>query len=223
MKTIILSLVVIGLACPAMALDRTQLNDRIQSLTASFTQMEQNPATRVPAMDLARANGIILLDRTKGAFIFGYHGGNGVALVKDPGGHWSAPSFVSSTGASLGPQIGGTKDFFVVLLMSPVAAESLKQPVYDFGVKASATGGSEHSGAQETWASKTAFVYGAHNGLFAGAEIKGGSVSTDNKANAIYYSRNISPDGILFAHQAMPSQTEDQLIAELTKYSHPHP
>lgn len=181
--------------------------------------MEQNPATRVPAGDLAKARGIILLDRTKGAFIFGYQSGNGVVLVKDPSDRWSPAAFISSIGASLGPQIGGTKDFFVVLLMSPTATEALRKSVFDFGAKASATSGNEHTGAQETVASGTCLVYNAHNGLFAGAEIKGGSIAPDAKVNAIYYGRPVSMNGILFAHQVTPSRTEDQLIAKISQYS----
>jgi lipid-binding SYLF domain-containing protein len=122
MKTIIVSILTVVLASSALALNRPQLDDRIQSLTAKFTAMEQNPATRVPAGELARAKGIILLDRTKGALILGVHGGNGVALTREPAGQWSSVGFVSSGGASLGPQIGGSKDFFVILLMSAIGS-----------------------------------------------------------------------------------------------------
>ncbi len=210
---------VLGLACSARAVDRAQLNDRLQSFTDKFTAMEQNPTTRVPAADLARAKGILLLDRTKGAFFIGYGSGNGVVLVRDAAGHWGAPAFVSAMGASLGPQIGGTKDFFVVLLNSPAATEALKKSVIDFGAKASVTGGSAYHGAQETTTSANTTVYGAHRGVFAGGEIKGGSVSPNNDANAIYYGRTVSMNGILFAHEVVPTPTEDRLIAKISEYS----
>lgn len=210
---------VLGLACSARAVDRAQLNHRIQSLTAQFTAMEQNPATRVPAYELAKANGIVLLDRTKGAFFFGYQSGNGVAFVKDSAGHWSAPAFVSAMAASLGPQIGGTKDFFVVLLTSPAATDALKKSVIDLGAKASAIGGNDYHGVEQSTASGCVMVYGAHNGLFAGAEIKGGTVSPDNNANAVYYDQAVSMNQILFNHQVTPTPTEDQLIAKISEYS----
>ena len=36
-----------------------------------------------PAETLRKAQGIILLDRTKAGFLFAYQGGGGVAMVKD--------------------------------------------------------------------------------------------------------------------------------------------
>lgn len=220
MKTAVLGLLIVGLACSASALDRNQLNDRIRSLTAQFTSMEQNPATRIPADQLARAHGIVLLDRTKGAFIFGYHSGYGVALAKGPAGHWGPAGFVSSTGASLGAQIGGTKDFFVVLLMSPAAADALKQPVDNFGAQASETGWNQHAGAKAMSNSRQpVVVYSEHNGVYAGASIKGGSVSADKDANSTYYGRTVSMNGILFGHQVSPTPVEDQLISKVNEFS----
>jgi lipid-binding SYLF domain-containing protein len=216
MKTIILGTLIMGLAGSAFAVGRGQLDDRIQSFTSKFTAMEQNPATRVPASVLAQAQGIILLDRTGGAFIFGFHSGNGVALVRGQDGHWSPAGFVSATGASLGPQIGGSKDFFVVLLMSPAAVEKLKQPSIDFGAQASATGGSSHAGAQTMFESQPPIlVYSQRNGLYAGASIKGGSVRADKDANAVYYGHPVSMDGILFNHQVAPSENESALISKI--------
>ncbi|MGH7942298.1 MAG: lipid-binding SYLF domain-containing protein [Limisphaerales bacterium] len=208
-----------GLATSAFALDRGQLNNRIQSITAKFTAMEQNRATRVPPDQLARANGIILLDRTKGALIFGYHYANGLALVRSADGRWSPAGFVESSGASLGPQIGGTKDFFVVLMMTPSAVQTLKQPAIDFGAKASETFGGEHAGAKVMTESHPVMVYSEHNGAFAGASIRGGSVRVDKDANAAYYGHPVSMNGILFAHQVSRTPAEDALIAKIDEFS----
>lgn len=219
MKTAILALIIVGLSSSAFAVNRAELNNRIQKLTAQFTAMQQNSATRIPADKLAKACGIILLDRTKGAFIFGYHNGDGIALARNPSGHWSPAGFVSANGASLGPQIGGTKDFFVILMMSPSAAQLLKQPAINFGAKASATGGSAHTGAVVMTQSQPVVVYSEHNGVYAGASVKGGSVHADNDANAAYYGHPISMDGILFENQATPSPVEDALTAKIDQYS----
>jgi SH3 domain-containing YSC84-like protein 1 len=219
MKTAILGLLIMGLATSAFAADRAQLNDRIQALTTQFTAMEQGSATRIPADKLARACGIILLDRTKGAFIFGYHSGNGVALVRDPNGHWSPAGFVTSSGASLGPQIGGTKDFFVILMMSPAAAQTLDQPAINFGAGISETGGSQHAGVKTSVDSQPVIVYSEHNGVYGGASISGGSLHVDKADNAVYYGRPVSMNGILFARQVPPSRSEENLIAKIDEFS----
>lgn len=220
MKTFILGILIMGLATSAFAVGRGQLDDRVQSLTSKFAAMQQNPATHVPPAELARAKGIILLDRTGGAFIFGYHSGNGLALVRDSAGHWGPAGFVSSVGASLGPQIGGGKDFFVVLLNSQGAVESLKQSNMNLGAQASATGGSQHAGAETTMNSQPSVViYSQRNGLYAGASIKGGSIAPDNNANAVYYGRAVSMEDVLFAREVTPSQSMTDLIATIDKFS----
>jgi SH3 domain-containing YSC84-like protein 1 len=220
MKTILLGILITGLASSAFALDKTQLDDRIRSLTAQFSAMQQDTKTAVPVNDLARAQGIILLDRTGGAFIFGYHTGNGVALARDQKGQWSPAGFVSSSGASLGAQVGGTKDFFVVLLMSPAVAQALKESSMDFGAQAYATGGTQSGGAQATVNSgPEVLVYSQRNGLYAGASIKGGSVSEDKDANDTYYGGPVSMNDILFEHQVTPTSASADLIAKIEQFS----
>lgn len=220
MKVILLGILIMGLTGSAFAVDRTQLDDRIRSLTAEFTAMQENMKTAVPVSELARAQGIILLDRRGGAFMFGFHTGNGVALARDEKGHWSPAGFVSSTGASLGAQIGGTRDFFVVLLMSPAVTQALKESSMDFGAQAYATGGSQYAGAQATVNSgPDVLVYSQRHGLYAGASIKGGSISEDTDANHIYYGGPVSMNDILFENQVTPTSASADLIAKIEQFS----
>jgi len=220
MKTLLLGILIMGLAISAKAVDKMKLEDQLHSLTDQFTAMQQNPSTAVPAEQLAQAKGIILLDRTRGAFMFGFHSGNGVALTRDNSGKWSAVGFVSSVGASLGAQIGGTKDFYVILLMTPGAVDQLRQSSMDFGAEASGTGGSTYAGAQASMkTTPSVLVYSARNGLYAGAAIKGGSISTDEDANQVYYGRPVSMDDILFSHQVEPTPATASLIAKIDQYS----
>jgi len=202
------------------ALTKAQLEARIQAYTAAFTTMQQNPATRVPASQLAQAHGIVLLDRTGGALVFGFHSGNGVALVKDESGRWSPAGFVSSVTASLGAQIGGSRDFFVILLMSPATAQSLRASSMDFGAQASGTGGTAQAGAQATLNSGPAvLVYSQHSGLYAGAVIKGRSLSADQRANEVYYGKPVTMDDILFSRNVSPSQATQDLISKIEQFS----
>lgn len=220
MKTLLLGILMMGLAISAKAVDKTQLDDRIRTITDKFSAMQANQSTAVPVNQLAAAKGIILLDRTGGALVFGFHSGNGVALTRDDAGKWGPVGFVGSTGASLGAQIGGTRDFFVVLLMTQGAVEQLKQSSMDFGAQASAVGGSTFAGAQaSTGTTPSVIVYSAHNGLYAGAAIKGGSISTDNDANQVYYGKAVSMDDILFSRQVEPGPAASDLIAKLDQYS----
>lgn len=219
MKKIILGMLMLGLAGSAFAVEKPELDQRLQTITEKFTAMQQNPSTRVPANELAAAKGIVLLDRTGGAFFIGAHTGYGVALMRDKSGQWTAPSFVSAGGASLGPQIGGTKDFFVILANTPDAAETLKQSSMDFGVQASATGGTSHAGTEANAESHPAVVvYSENKGYYAGASVKGGTVKEDADANSVYYGRPVSAADV-FSGQVTTSPGGDVLIKEIERYS----
>ena len=219
MRIAVLALLIFGSADSTFAANKVELNKRIQSLTAQLTNMQTNPASRIPAQKLAAASGIVLLDRSRGALGFGYHEANGVALVRDASGRWSPAGFVSAQGASLGPQIGGTRDFFVILLMSPEAVQALKQPVIDFGGQVSMTGGTAHAGAQALTGPGPVDVYSEHSGVYAGASITGASFHSDDGANAIYYGKPATADGVMFGHAVQPTPTVNALIAAINQPS----
>lgn len=219
MKAIILGALIMGLAGSTFAVQKPELDKQLQTITEKFTAMQQNPDTRVPAAELAAAKGIILLDRTSGAFFIGGHSGNGVALMRNASGQWSQPSFVKAGGASLGAQIGGTRDFFVILANTPTAADTLKQSSMDFGAQASVTGGTSQMGAAANLESRPVVIYSQDKGLYAGASLKGGSINEDADANAVYYGRSVSAQDI-FRGQVTSSPMGDTLVKELDQWSH---
>ena len=120
MKKLTLGLVLLAMAMvnSAFALEKAELDMRIQSLTTAFAEMQEKPDKNVPAEILAKAQGVILLRRTKGGLVFGYQHGDGVAMVRDANGTWSAPAFMSDNEGSFGAQVGGETSLFVILLMT---------------------------------------------------------------------------------------------------------
>ncbi len=102
MKMLTLGLVLLGFASSTFATDKVQLDNRIRTLTGKFEELQVKPDKCVPADNLRKAQGIILLDRTKAGLVFGYQGGGGVALVKDPKtAKWSAAGFMGAKEGSL--------------------------------------------------------------------------------------------------------------------------
>ena len=172
-----------GLAC--LGASRAQANDldgQLHRLTAKFEAMQQKPGNSVPADLLRKAQGIVLLDRTKAGFLFAYQGGGGVALVRDASGNWSPPAFLMANEASLGLQIGGEQNFFVILLMTTNAAHGLAASTVDFGGEARGTAGDQSAGAEGQVNSKdSVVVYCDRTGLYGGAAIKGGAISADER------------------------------------------
>jgi SH3 domain-containing YSC84-like protein 1 len=221
MKTVIVSGILLGCVLSASALDRAELDNRIGKLTAKFEALQQQADKRIPADTLQKAKAIILLDRTKAGFIFAYQGGSGVAMVKEKGEKWSPTAFLSANEASLGFQIGGEQNFFVILLMSTNATRMLTEPTFDFGGEARGTAGNESSGVEGKVSSndQPVLVYSDRQGLYGGAAIKGGAISPDEDANRIYYGQFVNMRDILFDKKVKPTKTATELAAKINESS----
>lgn len=222
MKQIIVGLLLLGLAGSALARDKAGLDNQIRKLTSKFEALQSKPDKAIPTETLRKAQGIILLDRTKAGFIFAFQGGGGVALVKDAkGGKWSPAAFVSATEASLGFQIGGQQTFVVILLMNTNAARILTDSDVEFGGEARGTAGSSSSGVEGkvSTTERSVLVYDDRNGLYGGAAIKGGSLSLDEDANQIYYGQYQTMEDILFNKKVKQSETTTTLAEKIVQHS----
>jgi lipid-binding SYLF domain-containing protein len=193
-------------------------------LTADFQALQEKMTKAIPAEDLRRACGIILLDRTKAGFIFAYEGGGGVAMVKEPNTQrWGPPAFVVAHEASLGFQVGGQHSFVAILIMNTNALRILTEPNYDLGAEAQGTAGDQtaRAGAGVAFSDQPVLVYGDTKGLYGGASIKGGDLSPDHDANWTYYGQFLSMQDILFQNKVKPTEAASALAARLAEYSTP--
>lgn len=217
-----ISLCWLALAGSVSAVDKADLDYRLQKLALKFEAMQAKPDKRVPAQVLRQAQGIILLDRTKAGFLFAYQGGSGVVMVKDPAmQRWSAPAFLSANEASLGFQIGGQQSFVVILLMHTNAIQNLAQGNFSFGGEASGTAGNDSSGVEGGVSSSEplSVIYTDREGLYGGAAIKGDALSPDTNANLAYYGQYLSLNDILFGHKAVASAAFDDLARKIDQHS----
>jgi len=207
MKPYILTMLLVGCAATTFAQTKSELDNRVRKLMAQFDSLQGNAESRIPAEKLKKALGVIVMDRTKGGFIFGYEQGFGVAMVKDKG-DWSAFSFMNSHEGSFGAQIGGKSTFCVILLMNEAARDRLTSAKVNFGGEAGGTGGDTSGGVGENFTQNPpVLVFGASKGLYGGATIKGGSVAADDKANQNYYGQFYTIKDILFEKKVKPSET----------------
>jgi lipid-binding SYLF domain-containing protein len=223
MRLIITGILLLGLAGSAGAIDKANLDQRIRLLTTKFQEMQAKPDKRIPAENLRKAKGVILLDRTKAGFIFAYQGGGGLAMVKGAkSGGWSPPVFLSANQASLGFQIGGKQSFVVILLMNTNATRMLTEPTYDFGGEASGIAGNasgKAEGSIPTDFQPLIMVYTDATGLYGGAAIKGGALAPDADADVAYYGESLTPQEILFDRKGKPTEAATNLAEKLTQAS----
>lgn len=223
MRLFITGILLLGLAVTARAIDKADVDKRIRALTVKFDEMQAKPDKRIPAENLRKAQGVILLDRTKAGFIFAYQGGAGLALVKDAKtGHWSAPAFLTASEASLGFQIGGQQALVVILLMNTNATRALTDTSVNFGGEASGTAGNASGKAEGTVSddqNQLMLVYTDATGLYGGAAVKGGALAPDTDANVAYYGQSFAPKEILFGNKGKPSDAAIELAHKLTESS----
>jgi lipid-binding SYLF domain-containing protein len=222
MKKITAICLAMAMALPAVAETKAQLEKKAQKLVAKFESLQQKADKRVPADVLKKAQGIILLDRTKAGFVFAYQGGSGIAMAKDPkSGRWGPLAFLKANEASLGFQIGGQQSFLVILLMDQDSAAKLADPIFEFGGEARGTAGDASAGEEGTLksAEQSILVYDERQGLFGGAAIKGGEISPDTDANLAYYDEVFSMKEILFGRKVKPSKTAELLAQKIQDYS----
>jgi SH3 domain-containing YSC84-like protein 1 len=223
MRSLIIALLLLGLAPSSQAIDKADLDKRIRMLTTKLEVMQSKPDKRVPAETLRKALGIILMDRTKAGFLFAFEGGGGVAMVKDAkSGEWSAPAFMRANEASLGFQVGGRQSFVVILLMNTNATRALLDPSGNFGGEASGTAGNASGKAEGTLpddSQQMVMVYSDSSGLYGGVSVKGGDLSPDSNANVAYYGKALTPKEILFEKKAKPSEAATALAQKLLQAS----
>ena len=186
--------------------------------------MQSRPDKSILPSLLRQARGIILLDRTKAGFLFAYQGGNGVALVRDPATQaWSPAAFVQANEASLGLQIGGEQNFYVILIMNDNVTHRLTETSVRIGGEAGGTAGDVSGGVAGNFSGPGFIVYADHNGLFGGAAIKGDGIDPDRDANSIYYDHFVTMGDILFGRKVQPTDAAHDLAATIDRYSVENP
>jgi lipid-binding SYLF domain-containing protein len=218
MKKAFATLLVLGLAWTAVALDKAGLDQKAQKLLGKFESLQAKPDKRVPADVLRKARGIILLDRTKAGFVFAYQGGGGVAMAKDKNGKWSPMAFMKADEGSLGFQIGAQQTFLVILLMNEETAKTLvADAAFEFGGEARGTAGGTSSGVEGKVEDieRSVLVYDERHGLYGGAAVKGGAISPDHNANQIYYDAPVTMQDILFDKKVKPTESASALARKL--------
>lgn len=210
----------LGLTSAVMAIGPAELDTRIRTLTDKFEAFQHRPDNGIPPEALRQAQGIILLNTVKGGLVFGYQGGNGLAMVKDSKMAWSPAAFVKSSQGSFGAQIGGEQNFYVILLMTTNSTWRLIDPKIQFGAGVGGTANTDTGGVQtKTPDQQEVVVYNDRVGLYGGAIVKAGGISPDPEANSAYYGQDFSMRDILFDHKVQPGAAISQLEDRIDSYS----
>jgi SH3 domain-containing YSC84-like protein 1 len=204
-----LMIVAMLLAGASAATARTS-KDEMKHVTDAarvLREIRAAPDKGIPESIWQRARCVAVMpDVKKAAFVVGGEYGKGVVSCRQANG-WTAPAFLKLEKGSFGAQIGAESTDVVLLVMNEHGVERLLQDKVTLGADASlAAGPLGRSGAAATDAQLTAEMlsYSRARGVFAGIDLSGGSLRSDDSADHAFYGHAISARDVLFDKARVP-------------------
>src|SRR6266404_206671 len=122
----------------ALSADRGDEVKRLQRATEVFSEIMKTPDKGIPSdlLDKCECVGIVP-GLKKGGLGLGGKYGKGLVMCRKPDRSWTAPSFITIEGGSVGLQIGFTQIDVVMLMMNRKGVEKLIEDKFTVGADAS--------------------------------------------------------------------------------------
>jgi lipid-binding SYLF domain-containing protein len=198
--------------------------ERVDKATAVITEIMRIDDRAIPRDLLEKASAIVVFPGAlKFGFFVGGQGGSGVVIRRLANG-WSAPAFLNMGGGSIGPQIGGQKTDYVMLVMNERGLKGLLQDKFEMGAEGSVSAGPVgRTAAATTNATLDAEIltYSRSRGLFAGLTLKGVVITQDQSINQALYqksARQILVDSpLLWSDAPKPLQIFSKVVVTYAK------
>jgi len=225
MKTLLAPFLVCALILPALAVDNSTEQDRVEQSGHVLKEILNIPDD-IPQDLLDKAECIIVLPSVKkAAFGVGASYGRGVMICRGGvsyTGPWGPPALYALEGASIGFQLGGQATDFVLLVMNPAGARSLLKSKVKLGADASAAAGPKGrtaEGATDIVMTAEILSYSRNKGLFAGISLEGSTLRSDGSANEKLYGQKLSARDIIRNGKVKNPACAAELVALLDKKS----
>jgi lipid-binding SYLF domain-containing protein len=224
-KACLLTLLLALLSIAASAEGRKDELERLKRATQVFNEIMAIPEKAIPNDLLDRAECVAIVPGLKkgGLGIGGKYGKGLVMCRTNDRKKWSAPSFLTVEGGSIGLQIGFQQTDVVMLIMNRTGMERLVGDKFTVGADASAAAGPVGRNASaETNIRLDAEIltYGRSKGLFAGLTINGAVVKQDKDDNRDFYGKEINARAILFDN-SVPMPVEAKPLAMALAHESP--
>ena len=178
---------------PEMTKATGDIADSLQVLN----EIMEIPVSAIPTSMLKRAEGLVIIpNMIKGSFGVGGAFGRGVFMVRQPGGQWSHPNFVSMAKGSFGVQAGVSSTDIVLVFCTKHSIDQFTDGKLTLGVDAAVAAGpvgrQAEAGTDLTLTSEV-YSYSRSRGVFLGAAIDGGVLNIDRDLTNRYYAAAGSP------------------------------
>src|ERR1044071_8034421 len=214
MKTL-LRFVLFATTLSSAALAAEAASSRLQASATVLNEIMAAPDKGIPSDILSSAKCVAVVPNLlKGGFIVGGAHGRGMATCRMATG-WSAPAPVTTTGGSIGLQIGGQAVDLVMVIMNDRGMQALLTSKFKLGADASVAAGpvGRHTEGSTDWKLRAeVLTYSRARGLFAGITFNGAVIKQDEDATREVYGRMVDFKTILTGSVATP-QTAEAFIA----------
>jgi lipid-binding SYLF domain-containing protein len=221
------SLLLLLLVAPVALAGGTERADEVQRLnraTQVFKEIMRIPEKGIPGDLLDKAECVAIVPGLKkGGLGIGGRYGKGVVMCRKSDRTWSAPSFLTVEGGSIGLQIGFQQIDVVMLVMNREGMEKLVGDKFTVGADASAAAGPvgrQASAETNIRMDAQILTYSRAKGLFAGVTLNGAVVKQDKDDNRDFYGKEIDARAILF-EGSVPMPAEARPLASALTWKSP--
>jgi lipid-binding SYLF domain-containing protein len=215
MKTLF-RVVVFAVTLSSMAFASEAASSRLEAAATVLNEIMASPDKAIPSDILGSAKCVAVVPNLlKGGFIVGAAHGRGMATCRTATG-WSAPAPLTTTGGSVGLQIGGQAVDLVMVVMNDRGMQALLTNKFKLGADASVAAGpvGRHTEGATDWKLRAeVLTYSRARGLFAGISFNGAVIKQDEDATGELYGRMIDFKSILTGSVQAPQSAQTFLAA----------
>ena len=206
----------------SFSLDDNKWTRLVEESGKVLSDIQRMPDQGIPEDLLRSSQGIAIFPNTISAgFGIGGKYGQGIIMIRDSNGKWSAPAIFTIAGGSFGWQIGGQATDFVLLVMNRRSIDGLLQSQFKLGADANIAAGPVGRTAEASTDAQLKggiLSYSRSRGLFAGVKLEGAVITQHWDGDEMLYGRPISAESIMVKGMVkMPKSAED-LVKLLNKY-----
>ena len=198
----------------------TKEGKRIAEAAAVLKEIHAVPDKDIPRDLWDKAECVLVIPSLKkAAFVFGGEYGKGLMSCRE-NGNWSAPIFMELGKGSWGLQIGAQSIDLVLLVMNRSGVEKMLRNKVSLGAEASIAGGPvgrDARAATDAQLQAEILSYSRTQGLFAGINLSGGVLRSDEDDNQDLYGPNVAPKDVLTSGTITPPPVAQPFMDALAR------
>jgi len=194
-------------------------NETLQNSVMALDNIMDDPENSIPTSLISQSEGIVIFPRAlKIAFgTVGGQGARGIAMIRQEDGSWSNPFFVSLGEASVGIQIGVQKSDLVLLFKNKNDVMAIDEADIMLGTGVGVAAGPvsrEATSNTDINFDAEIYSYQKSKGLFAGVNLSGGVLSSNDTFNETIYCMGNADTNDIFMEIEAPFNDEVKVLIE---------